>query len=184
MTEPIRLRVWLAIAAPVVVVGGLAAWWLAPHEKPARRASSAASEPEPPPAVPVASAAPASAPVAPPVATALAPRPAAWPPVPSVPATGVGPPPEPVPEVEALWGHPAGSEGWSAEQKAAYRKQRFDDVAARERTLEGEIANAHRVGDIATEQKKTATLSYLRDQRAEVERLMRLRSSEGGAGGS
>ncbi|MGH7295074.1 MAG: hypothetical protein ACRELB_09080 [Polyangiaceae bacterium] len=172
MTEKIRLRVWLVLAAPILVAGAVLTYLMAPHDRATRRAAT----PDPPAETQEAPAAVTVAPTrtSPPGAPAPSPVLHAGSP-PTAPATSASSPaPEPIPEIEALYGHPLGSEGWSEEQKEAYRRQRFDDLDAKERALEREIAAARRSNDTATEQKKTATLAYLREQRAEIERLMRL----------
>ena len=75
---------------------------------------------------------------------------------------------------------PPGSEQWSDEQKKAYRVKTFEDLDKRERTLQSEIAAAKRSGDRETEQRKTATLSYLRQKRAEVEGMLQHGNGAGG----
>jgi hypothetical protein len=178
MTDKIRLRVWLAAIGPIVLVAALVAYLLMPHEKPAARGApetaSGGIETPTPGALPVptptrAASAPLPTPAPGPVATS----------VPVGSSAALGPPSEPLPELDALYGRPRGAEGWSDDQKSAYRKKVFDDLDAKERTLEREIAAAHRAGDTGTEQEKTATLSYLRQKRAEAEELMRARLEAG-----
>ncbi|MGD0528988.1 MAG: hypothetical protein ABSE49_27870 [Polyangiaceae bacterium] len=83
-----------------------------------------------------------------------------------------GPPPEPIPELDAL-ARPRGSEQWTAEQKLAYRQRVFDDLDSKERSLEREIASARRSGDLTAFREKTDTLAYLRARRAQVEEMLR-----------
>ncbi|HEY5243104.1 MAG TPA: hypothetical protein VIJ22_16605 [Polyangiaceae bacterium] len=172
MTDKIRLWVWLAGLGPIVVVGGVAVYLLRPHDRSGGRpAPATASEPAEQ-GTPAAAALPtptfASSPL-----PATAPRPV---PV-SVPATSssitLEPPPEPIPELDPHSLRPSGSEQWTAEQKNVYRQKFFEGLDVRERTLEKELAAAQRSGDTATEQKKRETLSYLRQRRGEIERMLR-----------
>jgi hypothetical protein len=68
------------------------------------------------------------------------------------------------------------------EQKNAYRASLADEMRVRERNLEAEIAAAHRSGDTATEQAKTATLEYLRKRREALESPLRVGAASEDAG--
>jgi hypothetical protein len=83
-----------------------------------------------------------------------------------------GPPPEPIPELEPATLRPPGSQSWSPEQKAAYKQKLFDDMDARDRSLQRDIVAAHKAGDTETEQRKKLTLAYLRHKRADIERFL------------
>ncbi len=178
MTDKIRLWVWLAGLGPIVVVAGVAVYLLVPHDKPgARSASATASEPAdqgtPTAALPTPTF--ASSPLPP-----TAPRPVPMPTsAPAASSSTLEDPPEPIPELDPHALRPSGSEQWTAEQKNVYRQKFFDGLDTRERTLEKELAAAQRSGDKATEQKKRETLSYLRQRRGEIERMLRASGDAG-----
>ena len=171
--DPIRLRVWLVVAIPVVVAGGVMLFVFGPTKKPAARSTSTATE-----AVEVVPAEVSS----PPAAPAVAPSPAAATPVVSArvasapPASSGellrGPPPEPIPELDALYARPIGSDEWSADEKLAYRRKAFDDLRTKERSLQAEMTAADRAGDSEKKAEKQATLLYLQARRAQVERML------------
>jgi len=175
MAETIRLRVWLLGLGPVVVVVGAAiALFVGSGKKPAPREGVAASEPLA--SAPAAPDTPAPLP-SPTVSAAVAPPPppAPVPPIVAAAASSVilsGPPPEPIPELDALF-RPKGSDGWTTEQKVAYRDQALHALDAKERTLEQELAMARRRGDTEALQEKQATLDYLRARRASIEEAMK-----------
>lgn len=177
MAEPIRLRAWVAGLLPIaLVIGGVV--WLATPKSKERRSSSvqptevvesaqpaSVSPPSPEPSVPVA-AAPTAGP--PPTAAAIAPaRPA--------PSGSAAPPPEPIPELDAFYWRPSGSEQWTDDQKRAHIDELFANLDAREKTLEQQAAAAERAGDTATAEEKRETLSYLRARRAELRERLRAR---------
>jgi hypothetical protein len=176
MTDKIRLRVWLAGVGPIVVVGALAAYWLMPRDKPPVRrtlaTTSEALEPSPTAAAVVAIPPPAvtTGPSAPPRVAAPFP-PAAGVPVAS--PSGFGPPPEPIPELEAIYREPPHNDHWTEDEKTAYKQKRLDDLGAGERRLAREIAAARQSGDTATEQRKAAALTYLQQQHAMIEQMLR-----------
>lgn len=171
MAEKVRLRVWLLGGLPIVLVVAVVALVVGiTRKKPAPAHALAAKTNELPTATTVAEQE-SAVPFAPAVATVTAPpRPA---PAAIAPPTAAssGESPEPIPELSELH-RPPGSEGWTPEQKAEYRRKVFDDLDARERTLEREEAAARRAGDSETERRKATTLAYLRDKRALVERMM------------
>jgi hypothetical protein len=177
MTDKIRPWVWLAGLGPIVVVAGIAVYLLLPRDKSvARPAPATASEP----ADQVTTAAAAL-----PTPTVASSRPPATAPMPvpvSAPAASsstLADPPEPIPELDPHALRPSGSEQWTAEQKNVYRQKFFDGLDTRERTLEKEVAAAQRSGDKATEEKKRETLSYLRQRRGEIERMLRASGDAG-----
>jgi predicted component of type VI protein secretion system len=179
MTDKIRLWVWLAGLGPIVVVGGVGVYLLMPRDKPGGRpAPATASEP-------AEQVTPAVAALPTPTFASSPPAPTAPRPVPvSAPAASssmldLGPPPEAIPELDPHALRPRGSEQWTAEQKSVYRQKFFDGLDMRERTLEKELAAAQRSGDTATEQKKRETLSYLRQRRGEIERMLRASGDAG-----
>ena len=174
MAEKIRLRVWVLGMAPIVLVGVIFALVLAPRKDAHKAAPSGtplAGEPEPDPSPQGIPTQARPTPTASVVASAVAPAPTM---TLSVDPYGsvVGPPPEPIPELDPMALRPPGSQSWSPEQKAAYKQQMFDKMDDRERTLQSEIAAAHRAGDTATEQRKRLTLEYLRHKRADIERFL------------
>ena len=175
MADKIRLRVWVLGFAPIVLVGaGVAFVYLpgAPSRRPPVAVGPlAASEPEPaPPPSPVA----ALPPQLPAVNTNLPPSQPAPTMTLSVDPYGSvsGPPPEPIPELDPLVMRPPGSQLWTPEQKAAYKQHVFEEMDARDRSLQKDIAAAQRAGDVETEQRKRLTLAYLRHKRADIERLL------------
>jgi hypothetical protein len=156
-----------------VVVGAAVALLIGFGKKPAARGGVAASEsppsaaaaPETPATMPIPI---ASTPVAPPL-------PSSVPPIVAAAASSLilrGPPPEPIPELDAL-NRPKGSEQWTTEQKLAYREQAFQALDAKERSLEQEVAVARRRGDTQAVQEKQATLDYLRARRAQIDEAMK-----------
>jgi hypothetical protein len=173
MAERVRLRVWVIGLAPLVLAGvAVIAFMIASGRKPASPSrTSAVDWTETPfvPATPAASIETAGPTVssAPRAQVAVASVARAAPAASSV----EGPPPEPLPELDELR-RPPGSETWSDEEKAAYRQKAFEHIAARERTLEGELAAAQRAGDAKTAREKAQTLSYLQARRAEVQQAL------------
>ena len=174
MAEKIRLRIWLAGAAPfVIVLAAAGVLLLRPREKPptARVVESAGDPMVQPTATDPPQQLPTSA-----TSVALPPRPAAPPANVAMAAASAssitGPPPEPIPELDPLFLKPSGSGQWSPEQKTVFRQHVLHDLDARDRTLEHELAAARRSGDAATIERKVATLAYLRDHRAYIDRLM------------
>jgi hypothetical protein len=171
--ERIRFRFWLAALALLALLVGVGALVATSGRKPSRLHGSPSSSetearPGPPSEAPTGA---APAPTAPPPPAALAPTTA------RAQASGSAPPadavpPEHVAELDEFI-PPPDSGGWSREEKAAYVRKAFADVAARERALEREQATAHAMGDARTEQQKAATLAALRARREYVERLMR-----------
>jgi hypothetical protein len=171
MADPIRLRVWLLVAVPVIALGGALFVFLRPEKKPAPHPTRTADESmeatsvSPPP--------PRAAGTAP----ALPPPPAASVVGKSAPVSSSdllrGPPPEPIPELDAFNGRPRGSDEWSTEEKLAYRRKAFDDLQTKERSLRAEMMAAGRAGDTAKQAEKQATLRYLEARRAQVEDLLR-----------
>ena len=174
MAEKIRLRVLVLGIAPIVLVGaGLALVLL--QRGPSRQPPSAAGSPvtnESDPVLPP-----------PPVAVQQPPPPTATTAPPSLPAPTMtlsvdpygsvsGPPPEPIPELDPAALRPPGSQSWSPEQRAAYKQRLFDEMDARERSLQRDIVAAQRAGDTDTEQRKKLTLAYLRHKRADIERFL------------
>jgi len=176
MAERIRLRVWLVGLGPLVVVLGAGiALVLGSGKKPVAKTGVAATEP-------------ASAAAAAPDTTGALPTPVVSMPAPVVPAPPAsvppivaaaasslllaGPPPEPIPELDAL-SRPAGSDQWTVEQKLAYRQQVFQSLDAKELSLVQEIARARRRGDTQTLQEKQETLEYLRARRGSIEAAMK-----------
>ena len=158
----IRLRFWLVGLIPIVAIGVLGAYWMA-EKKPATRRTAPASAEEI-----AATPAPASAAPPTPQATSVAATNArAAPPVPAAP--GLSSSAEALREIDALLVRPPDSGQWTPEQKNTYRAKLVDELAVRQRTLEREIAAAHRSGDTATEQTRTATLDYLRRRREVLE---------------
>jgi hypothetical protein len=166
MADRIRLKVWLLGLGPIVLVIGAIAWLVAwrdgtpaPHAPTAAVESLQAQLPLPP-ALPVALSATSS----PPAVTGAAPAPA-----PLASATG-SVEPEPIPELDEIR-TPPGSQGWSRQQKLDYMQKVLDDLATREHLLERQVADAQRARDPVTEQRKAATLAYLRTQKAGFERM-------------
>lgn len=181
MSQGIRLRVWLLGLSPFVVLAAILALVFAQRGAPRATSALASSTPErealpsgaalvvPPPPLPVPS--PSSASPQPTMAVAAASSASVSPD--AVELGPIGDPPEPLPEIDALLRPPPPeSKDWSPEQKEAYRRKVFDDVDARERTLERELAAARRSGDRVTADRKSATLSYLRAKRDAIQRLM------------
>jgi hypothetical protein len=168
MAHEIRLRVWLIGVPPILLLAGIVVWLVTtatarkppPVRAPLATTGPVDSTPTDRPAVPATVTLPAAA----------APGPVAAVVAPTASNTPV-PPPEPIPELDALR-PPPGSLAWTADQKLAYRQKALDDLATRERLLEREVAAAHQRGDTNTEQAKAATLAYLRAKRAEAERVM------------
>lgn len=173
MAEHVRLRVWVIGLAPLVLAGvAVIAFTIASGRKPAsplRTSAVDSTEATSVPATPAASIETApSVPSAPRAQiAAVAPVARAAPAASSV----EGPPPEALPELDELR-RPPGSEKWSDEEKAAYRQKAFEHIAARERTLERELAAAQRAGDAKTAREKAQTLSYLQTRRAEVQQAL------------
>lgn len=178
MAERIRLRAWLLGLGPVVVVAVvLVVLFTGLGKKPAPRAV-VASDPGP-----TAQAAATASLAAPSQTIPVQASAATFAPLPSVPpivaaaASSLilaGPPPEPIPELDAL-ARPKGSEQWTTEQKLAYREQAFQALDAKERSLEQEIAVAKRRGDTDALQEKQATLDYLRARRAQIDEALKRR---------
>jgi hypothetical protein len=158
MAHEIRLRVWLIGVPPILLLAGIVVWLV----------TTATARKPPPVRAPLATTGPVPATVT--LPAAAAPGPVAAVVAPTASNTPV-PPPEPIPELDALR-PPPGSLAWTADQKLAYRQKALDDLATRERLLEREVAAAHQRGDTNTEQAKAATLAYLRAKRAEAERVM------------
>ncbi|HEY3816991.1 MAG TPA: hypothetical protein VGL81_07470 [Polyangiaceae bacterium] len=165
--EKIRPRVWLAGLAPIVVVAlGVAAYLSMAGKKPAERHAVATADE-------VETAAPAAVPAPP------APQPSPWTPPSAPAAVPTAPLPSPSTsadafrEIDALLARPPNSGDWTLEQKNAYRSKLANDLLVRERSLEREVAAAHRARDTATEQTKTATLDYLRRRREALEAQVR-----------
>lgn len=162
--QKIRLRVWLVSLAPIVAVAATGVYLMADKKPAARHAVQAiADETATPAPVPVpAPQAPQAGPVAAPseraATTVVAPSPSA-----SDAALR---------EIDVLLARPPDSGRWTLNQKNAYRAKLVDELQRRQRTLEREIALAHRSGDTATEQTKTATLDYLRRHREALEGAM------------
>jgi len=175
MTDKIRPWVWLAGLGPIVVVAGIAVYLLVPRDKPVARPATANE--------PAEQVSPAAAALPTPTFASSRPLPTTPPLVPvSAPAgssSTLADPPEPIPELDPHALRPSGSEQWTAEQKNVYRQKFFDGLDTRERTLEKELAAAQRSGDKATEQKKRDTLSYLRQRRGEIERMLRASGDAG-----
>ena len=173
MADKIRLKIWLAGAAPfVIVLAAAGVLLLRPREKPpTARAVETAGDPTVQPTATDPQQLPTSATsVGPPLRSAAPPANIG---MAAASASSVtGPPPEPIPELDPLFLKPSGSGQWSAEQKTEFRQHVLHDLDARDRTLEHELAAARRSGDAATVERKVATLAYLRDRRAYIDRLM------------
>jgi hypothetical protein len=183
MAENIRLKVWLVGLAPIVVgIAVLAAFVLGSGKKPPTSAPSP-SDTEPLPTPPPTHVEPIQVTSA--VARPLPPPGASVPGFVAPVASGEllrGPPPEPIPELDAL-SPPKGSEAWTADQKVAYRAKVFADLDAKDRSLEREVATARRSGDAASFKEKTDTLAYLRGRRAQIDEMIRRHEARQDAGG-
>jgi hypothetical protein len=166
MSDRIRFRAWLLGLGPIVViVGVLVALFVGSGNKPAPHAAAVASDPAPSPPE-TTTAVPAQS-----VAVPAPPPPASIPPVVAAAASSInlaGPPPEPIPELDAFW-RPKGSEQWTAEQKQAFREQAFKALDAKQISLEQEVRRARRRGDTQAAQEKQATLDYLLARRAQID---------------
>lgn len=183
MSQRIRMRVWLLGLSPFAAVAVVLALVFmqrgAPRAtRPVAAGSAEAVEPTAPPTptvmpLPVPTVAPTPSPAQPAPAVSVAATASSE----SLKAEALvlgpaGDPPEPIPELDALLRPPPqGSQRWTPEEKEAYRRKLFDDLDARERTLERELAAAKRSGDKATADRKSATLSYLRAKRDALQRL-------------
>jgi hypothetical protein len=186
MAEKIRLRVWVMGIAPIVLVCAVATALVLAGRAPKRSSpvvasSSPVSEPEPtrPPAPIVTVAAlPPTLPVAP----SVAPAPSA-----SQATTQSADPNDTVtsrdliPELDPAVLHPPGYRTWTADQKAAYLQQLLDKLDARARSLQDGLVAAQRTGDTATEQRDSAALSYLRQQRELIQKVPTLPQSDAGS---
>jgi len=159
--DKIRLKFWLMCLTPVVAIAVLGVY-LMTEKRPAPRRPAPTTAEESETAAPASVALPT--PQAPPVAAQSA-RPAAPTPAGPSPSTSA----EALREIDALLVRPPDSAQWTPDQKNAYRAKLVDELTARQRTLEREIAAAHRSGDTATEQTRTATLDYLRRRREVLE---------------
>jgi type IV secretory pathway VirB10-like protein len=169
----IRLRVWLLCLIPIVAIGVLGVYLVAEKKPAARRTAPAtAEETETPAPVSVAPPTPQAPPVPAQSARAAAPTPAA--PSPSTSA-------EALREIDQLLVRPPDSGQWTPDQKNAYRAKLIDELTVRQHRLEHEIAAAHRSGDTATEQTRTATLDYLRRRREVLEAAVGSPPGEGAA---
>jgi hypothetical protein len=166
--DTIRPRVWVALALPILAGALVVVYFAMGDRKPSRRAAPIptaeavdvpAPTAAPPPAAPQASSTPAATVSA--TGSTLVTLPSA--------RTAAASSADAIREIDALLARPPDSGQWTAEQKNAYRSKLIDDLNGRERILEREIAAAHRSGDKATEQTKTATLDYARRSREVLE---------------
>ena len=170
MAERIRLKVWMLGLGPIVLVllgiAVVATWGGSPgsaQRTPVAAAESLERPPSaPPPPMPIA--APSGSPLQP--AATVAPTAAAT----ASAAVVANVEPEPIPELDEMR-TPPGSQGWSRQQKLDYMQKVLDHLTAREDELEREVAAAQRARDPATEQRKAATLAYLKTQKASFERM-------------
>lgn len=178
MAERIRLRVWLLGLGPIVIVAGVLVALFAGSGKRSSPRGPVAADPGPSAQAAADTIAP-NAPLPTPSVSAMAPspQPTSLPPIVAAAASSLilaGPPPEPIPELDAL-NRPPGSEQWTTDQKVAYREKAFAALDAKERSLQQEIAVAQRRGDSQAVQEKQATLDYLRARRAQIDQMMKRR---------